>query len=95
MHSIILRAYWKSDGNAHSANRAICSMCFNVSLINSDGKIDKSVQGGIVIVEMVVSGVVMSQIVSKVGTDTKPKPKYVYDNIFSSSTQATRHESRY
>ncbi len=62
-------------------------MCFNVSLINSDGKIDKSVQGGIVIGEMVVSGVVMSQILSKVGTGTKSKPKYVYDNTCSSSTQ--------
>ena len=87
MHAIIHRAYWKSDGKAHSANRTMSSMCFNVSLINSDGEIDKSVQGGIVSGEMVVSGVVMSQIVSKVGTGTKSKPKYVYNNTWSSSTQ--------
>ena len=38
MHAIIRRAYWKSDGKAHSSNQTMSSMCFNASLINSDGK---------------------------------------------------------
>ena len=75
--------YWKSDGKTHSANRT------------TDVKIDKLVQGGIVSGEMVVSGVVVSQILSKVGTGTKSKPKYVYDHTLSSSTKDMSQDIEY